>query len=63
MGDEVYSLFIVVVALTTLSMPAIAQPAFAVLGGALGALAVRAATRDEPLRRPTERGTHDVTDV
>ncbi len=63
MGDEVYSLFIVVVALTTLSMPAIAQPAFAVLGGALGALAHRAAAREEPVLRRTERGTHDITDV
>lgn len=45
MHDETFSLFVVLTALTTLSMPSIVQPEFAVFGLVLGILAHRAATK------------------
>ncbi|HZS23195.1 MAG TPA: hypothetical protein VFA63_19665 [Pseudonocardiaceae bacterium] len=49
MRDDTNSLFIVVIALTTLSMPSVAQPAFAAFGLALGLLAHRATGRNCPI--------------
>jgi hypothetical protein len=61
MGDEVYALFIVVLALTPLAMPITVQPGFVVLAGTLAALAYSAAAEPATPQR-LENESHDISD-